>query len=975
MSSTALTLPTGARPMPLFFRLDTRTRRMVALTDVMQTPLHWLDEPREAWPGQLPDALREPIESQLATGRGGELKIKALGREWQVALSPEQGSFWLVCLHVTGLQEQPDLSLLLPRLGSLASRHQYADMLTTLREGCQADRLILWHFGEGDLLTPIYQLGVKGALFPFKGESRYLRALRSRGSLSFSECAHQPMLAQHAYLGGHGVLSRLDAALKEGERLLGMVSLEYLTPMPIGEDLLQLARYCAQQLGHWRPDDEQTPPAAEPISPPPLALHTGLDYCRTLLGWCQEQHPLIGCWIGEYQHRGSELWIVPRYVEIGGEPQQWAPTRLDPGPARDVQECGQALYVEDLAGRYPVAHKLLATGARAYLGIPLQLPEHAPMGQLTLLLAEPLPDPLPLMDCLSEWAPRTAIELSRLATEEALRLAEVSFETREALLVCDPKGQLLRVNRAFSRITGMEADEIVGQHVTRLRPSYYGDDLAQRLRDAVTRHGFWEGDEQCLNRDGRLFPVRLRVSGVFNEEGALTHYVGSFDDITEELVTKQRIERLAYFDDLTGLHNRRSLLLSLQQTLMAQSGQWGALLHMDLDNFKSINDSLGQQRGDELLRAVVERLGTLPQENLMIARSSGDEFLLLFSALGQGQVTAKILAEHFAREVQGRFRQPFNIGDDKLHCSASIGVALYGPEEQDHLVIMQQSDTAAHMAKRAGRGQFAFFTPEMADQERHRLAMHNQLRDAMRNNEFLLHFQPQFRVDRGSISGVEALVRWQRQDGSMVPPGEFIPVAEESGLIEDIGFWVLKSACAQYGHWLSKGISMPQLSVNVSARQFHNPSFLQQVEYVLRDTGIPPSRLMLEITESVVLENRQETIARMCRLKALGVLISIDDFGTGYSSLAYLRDLPADEVKLDRSFIQTLTHSEQDRAIVRAIIELSRVFHFTVIAEGVEEEAQLAVLGELGCQHFQGYLRCRPLPVRALEEFLGHPAG
>lgn len=972
MSSTALSVLTPLRPMPLFFRLDMRSQRLVALTDVMQTPLYWLDEPRQPWPAQLPQVLREPIEAQLYSGSGGQLRIQALGREWLVSLSPEQGNFWLVCLQQSRNLEPPDLALLLPKLGQLASRGQQAAMLAALRDGAEADRLIVWHFDDGDLLTPIYQLGVKGALFPFKGDSRYLRTLRSRGSLSFSECTHQPMLAQHTYLAGHGVCSRLDAALKEGERLLGMVSLEYLTPMPISDDLLQLARYCAQQLGQWQPASESQPnPVEEPSADCPLLYSTGIDYCRNLLGWCQRQAKVQSGWVGEYQVRHDTLWIIPRYMEMDGEPQPAPPMALEPGPSQEVLDAGQALYIDNIASRYPQAHKLNATGAAAYLGVPLKAPDGRVMGQITLLLAEPLDEPLPLMDRLIELGPRTAIEIERLANEDALRLAEVAFETYEALLVCDMRGEVLKVNRAFTRISGFTPGDVLWQPVSRLRPSYYGDDLPSRIEGAVLTQGYWRGEEQCLNKEGRLFPVRLQVSGVFSPLGNLTHYVCSFTDITQEREAQQYIQRLAYFDELTGLSNRSSMLANLKSTLQGQDGQWGALLHLDLDNFKAINDSLGHKAGDELLKAVVERLHSLPQENLVLGRSSGDEFLLLFTALGNGLVTAKILAEHFTREVIGLFRQPFTIAENKLHCSASIGVSLFSAGELDYLTVLQQADTASHMAKRTGQGQFAFFTPRMAEQEKSRLAINNQLRDALRHDEFLLHFQPQFRVDSGALSGVEALLRWQRPDGSMIPPGEFIPVAEESGLIEDLGFWVLKSACAQFAHWLSRGIEIPQLSVNVSARQFHNPSFLTQIEYVLRDTGLPPSRLMLEITESVVLEQREEGITRMNRLKELGVLLSIDDFGTGYSSLAYLRDLPADEVKLDRTFIQTLAHSVQDRALVRAIVELSRVFHFTVIAEGVEEEAQLRVLGEIGCQHFQGFLRCRPLPVRALEEYLG----
>ncbi len=512
---------------------------------------------------------------------------------------------------------------------------------------------------------------------------------------------------------------------------------------------------------------------------------------------------------------------------------------------------------------------------------------------------------------------------------------------------------------------------MIGQHIVRLRPTYYGDHLAQDVREAVAAQEFWMGEERCLHKDGHLFPVRLMVSGVQDEHGEISHYVCSFYDISKEKEAARHIEQLAYYDDLCGLYNRRSLNDIMQRTLQEASGQWGALLLVDLDNFKSINDSLGHACGDLLLQAVVERLKGLPQDNLVLARISGDEFALLFTALGQGYVTAKILAEHFARELMGLFRIPFDIEDHKLHCSASVGISLFSSEDKDHLVLMQQADTATHMAKRSGQGNYVFFSEAMAEKEKSKLALNNQLRDALRHHELQLHYQPQYRVDNGALSGIEALLRWQRSDGSMVPPAEFIPIAEETSLIQDIGYWVMKTACAQYSFWLNRGLAIPHLSVNVSARQFHTVGFVQQVEYILRDTGVPPSRLLLEVTESVVLENRLESIARMRQLKELGILLSIDDFGTGYSSLAYLRDLPADEVKLDRSFIQTLVHSEQDKAIVKAILELAKVFRFTVTAEGVEDEEQLAILKSLGCQHYQGFLTSRPLTAKALESLLG----
>ncbi|MFQ2093630.1 EAL domain-containing protein [Aeromonas taiwanensis] len=973
MSSTALShLPTASQA-PLFFRLDTRSQRLVALTDVMQTPLHWLDEPRSAWPAQLPDALRQPIEQRLASGKGGKLLLRFASQQWHISLSREQDAFWLICLQTQSQESAASLSLQLPRLSQMASQQQYAAMLESLKEALGADRLILWHYqANGSLgseqLTPVFTLDVE-SLGAIRGDSRYIRALRTRGALSFSEAAHQPMLSQHYYLSDANVCSRLDGALLEQEKLIGVLSLEYAESTLIGDEALQLVRQCAQLLGHWQPEpvEVESPSMAPPAD---LAGKTGNDYCRTLLRWAMQACGAPLGWIGEFQPRGQDLWFMPRCVLDGDSFSTFKAMRMEFGPGQEIFQHGQSLYVEDLALRYPQASQLLALNAKAYLGIPLPGPNGVPLGQLTLLLGGPLADPMPLLDALYEQRERAAVELGRLVNDDALRLAEVAFNTHDGLLVMDHGGIILKVNASFSRITGFVGEEMIGQHIEALRPTYYGDSLKEDVITAVNRQGYWLGEEQCLHKEGRLFPVRLMVSGVRDEAEEFSHFVCSFHDITQEKEAARHIERLAYYDDLCDLYNRRSLNDIMQRTLQAPNGQWGALLLLDLDNFKSINDSLGHASGDLLLQAVVVRLKSLPQENLVLARTSGDEFALLFTALGQGYVTAKILAEHFARELMGLFRAPFDIGEHKLHCSASVGISLFSDDDKDHLALMQQADTAVHMAKRAGQGNHIFFSEAMAEREKSKLALNNQLRDALRNNELVLHYQPQYRVDNGSLSGVEALLRWQKADGTMVPPGEFIPIAEETTLIQEIGYWVIKTACAQYSYWLNNGLIIPHLSVNVSARQFHTAGFVQQVEYILRDTGVPPSRLLLEITESVVLENRLESIARIRQLKAIGLLISIDDFGTGYSSLAYLRDLPADEVKLDRSFIQTLVHSEQDKAIVKAILDLARVFRFTVTAEGVEEEEQLAVLKTLGCQHYQGFLTSRPLPVKALESLL-----
>ena len=356
MSSTALShLPTASQA-PLFFRLDTRSQRLVALTDVMQTPLHWLDEPRSAWPAQLPDALRQPIEQRLASGKGGKLLLRFAAQQWHISLSHEQDAFWLICLQTQSQESAASLSLQLPRLSQMASQQQYAAMLESLRECLGADRLILWHYqANGPLgseqLTPVFTLNAD-SVGAIRGDSRYIRALRTRGALSFSEAAHQPMLSQHYYLANANVSSRLDGALLEQEKLIGVLSLEYAETTLIGEETLQLVRHCAQLLGHWQPEPEVA--EASPFTlPGGLSCKTGNEYCRALVRWAMTASGARIGWLGEFQLRGQDLWLIPRCMLEGETFSAVKPMRMEIGPGREIFQHGQSLYVEDLPLRYP----------------------------------------------------------------------------------------------------------------------------------------------------------------------------------------------------------------------------------------------------------------------------------------------------------------------------------------------------------------------------------------------------------------------------------------------------------------------------------------------------------------------------------------------------------------------------------------------------------------------------------------------
>lgn len=556
------------------------------------------------------------------------------------------------------------------------------------------------------------------------------------------------------------------------------------------------------------------------------------------------------------------------------------------------------------------------------------------------------------------------------ATEDSLRVAAAAFESQEAMIITDASSVILQVNHAFTATTGYEADEVLGQTPRLLRSDRHDKKFYQAMWDTLNRTGVWKGELWNRHRDGTEFPVWSTISAVKDVHGEVTHYVGAHFDITARKLAEKQINDLAYFDQLTGLPNRTLLLERL--TIRMESlhdDSYSAMLFLDLDNFKKLNDTLGHDKGDDLLKHVAKRLTQCVREVDTVARLGGDEFVVLLFGLGLDKAAATALTDAIGKKLLATLNQPYHLGNITYRCSSSIGATLFSDQQVPIEGLMKQSDLAMYRSKAAGRNRFCFFDPVMEIAVMNSAALEDDLLKAFDEDQLVLHYQAQM-VDDGRLTGAEALIRWQHPTRGMVPPFEFIPLAEECGLIQRLGLWVLNTACEQLVQWSTQPtLAHLTIAVNVSARQFHQPDFVDQVVSTLQSTGARPDRLKLELTESLLVDNVDQVIEKMSALKTKGVSFSLDDFGTGYSSLSYLKRLPLDQLKIDKSFVRDVHSDPDDAAIVRAIVTLAKALNLNVIAEGVETQEQREFLVAAGCHDFQGYYFARPTPIREFEAF------
>lgn len=572
---------------------------------------------------------------------------------------------------------------------------------------------------------------------------------------------------------------------------------------------------------------------------------------------------------------------------------------------------------------------------------------------------------------------------SRLAEAE-LRIAATAFEVQEGILVADAQARILRVNRAFCQITGYSPEEVIGRNPRMFSTGHQSRDFYAAMWGTINRTGRWQGELWNRRKNGESYPAWLSITAVHDDEGKPTHFVGTSTDIAPRKLAEDRIKNLAYFDQLTQLPNRRLMLDRLDQALSTRTRneRHGAVLLLDLDDFKSLNDSMGYGVGDNLLIEVARRLKTCVREDDTVARLGGDDFVVILGELGSGD-QAPMQAELVAAKIQESLALPYQLdivvdgvvlGSCTHSTTSSVGIAIFQDRKVSAESLLTRAETAMYLAKKSGRQAHRFFEDDMQQLVIRRASLERDLRVAVGERQFELYYQPQ--VDaRGCVVGAEALVRWHHPDRGIIEPGEFIPLAEETSLILPLGHWVIEEACRRLAAWSSVGDQAKlTLAVNVSARHFGQPGFVEEVLALVEHYGVKPDRLKLELTESHFLDNAEEIIERMNRLRAHKVGFSMDDFGTGYSSLAYLKRLPLDQLKIDQSFVRDILKHPDDAAIAKTIVALAHSLRLSVIAEGVETDGQRNFLLQHGCQICQGYLFSRPVPLAEFEAYVAQQA-
>ncbi len=555
-------------------------------------------------------------------------------------------------------------------------------------------------------------------------------------------------------------------------------------------------------------------------------------------------------------------------------------------------------------------------------------------------------------------------DLTRQKQDEAqLKLSARVFEfAKEGIIITDQESNILQVNEAYVRLSGYTREEMIGRKAKFMKSNLHTPDFYRNMWGDLHKTGHWEGEIWDRNKEGMFIALYLMISAMKNEEGETTNYIGIYLDMTEQKKAQEHINKLAYYDVLTNLGNR-TLFLQELQTLIDQSQRLDhtlALLFLDLDNFKYINDTYGHNIGDLLLIEAAKRIKKLARKSDFIARLGGDEFTIIIT-----NIDSPASAGQIASELTQSLSETYTIDNITIHTTATVGIAVFPADGNDPHTLLRNADTAMYNAKRKGKNRYTFFAQEMNEMVRRRIELDTDLREALDLNQLLLHYQPKICLNTGKMHGYEALIRWNHPDKGLVPPDVFIPVAEMSNLILDIGKWVFKEAI-QFQKELAQNNHIAPISVNVSSKQLYDEKFCPDLLEILDRTNCDPQYLEIEITESILMRNIEKSIEQLLLLKKRGIRISIDDFGTGYSSMSYLTKLPIDAIKIDKSFVVELERKKDARGIIKAIVALSKSLSLETIAEGVETPRQVRFLRNIKCNLAQGYYFSRPLPAEEL---------
>jgi diguanylate cyclase (GGDEF)-like protein/PAS domain S-box-containing protein len=665
----------------------------------------------------------------------------------------------------------------------------------------------------------------------------------------------------------------------------------------------------------------------------------------------------------------------------------WADTEKGQGPSGTAIRTGKIVFINNFATDSTVkTWQDFSTqfNIQSSIALPLKDENRDTLGVLSIYSSEVNAFTPEEQKLLVELADDLAFGIVTLRhriehekAEEQIRVAATAFEAQEGIIITDAQKTILRVNSAFCEITGYSAHEAVGSTPNILNSERHDKAFFENMWNCINRDGVWQGEIWNRRKNGEIYPGWTNITAVKNPENRVTHYVGTMIDITERKLAEAEIEHLAYHDSLTLLPNRRLLLDRLEQALAvsARTANCGALLFIDLDNFKLLNDTRGHDAGDQLLVEVAERLLTCVRKEDTVARVGGDEFMILLNHLGKYGKEALRQSKPVIDKVMSTLVQPYLIEGQIHHFTPSVGITLFSDSELSVHELMKQADIAMYQAKSDGRNTLRYFDPEMQAALAQRAALESEMRRGIEEQRFFLHYQPQVDKVHGII-GAEALLRWNHAERGLVPPSEFIPLAEETGLILQIGEWVLETACKQLSQWSTDPLrSGLILAVNVSQRQFRHDDFVDSVLAVLQRTGAPASRLKIELTESLLIECINDSINKMLALKAHGVEFSLDDFGTGYSSLSYLTQLPLQQLKIDRSFINQLPDNHNDAVVTQTIITMARSLNLSVIAEGVETEAQRLFLEQHDCTSYQGFLFSKPVALEEFDQLLTKQSG